>query len=144
MLLELTDLTLLYGRIEALHGISIEVENLGPLANDGQRIARIVRDVDRTNFGTCPDWGNSSPEVRYPVLEQISPYAKTVHAKMYEFGPDGEESTIDVGRCLQMLRSSGYAGYLVMEYGGQGDQFSGVERGLALLRKHLDQPVGNA
>lgn len=119
-------------------GITLAVENLGSLTNRGDAIVKIVNAVGADNFGTCPDWGNSAPEQRYAVLEAISPLAKIVHAKMYEFGADGEEKTIDVGRCLDMLRNAGYSGYLVIEYGGKGDQYAGVEQAVALVRRHLD------
>ncbi|MCC5024198.1 MAG: hypothetical protein J6386_16030 [Candidatus Synoicihabitans palmerolidicus] len=46
------------------------------------------------------------------------PYAKGVSAKTFDFGPDGEENTLDFRRHMQIVQDSGFTGYIGVEYEG--------------------------
>lgn len=123
------------------YGIALAVENLGPLTNNADGIVRIVQEVAASNLGTCLDWGNTEGALRYTLLEQIAPFAKMVHAKVSEPGSDPEKQ-IDAERCMQIVRDSGYDGYIALESSGSGDTYTGVADGLAVLRGLLEgQPV---
>ena len=55
--------------------------------------------------------------------------------KSYDFDAEGKETTIDVERCLNILKDTGFDGYLVIEFEGKGNEREGVKKTLALLRK---------
>jgi len=116
-------------------GLKITLENHGGISGDPENLVRIVESVGPDVMGTCPDFGNFPPETRYESLEKVAPYAVIVHAKTFEFGPDGEETTIDYARCAQILKD--FDGYWSVEFEGPGDQYDGTLKSVALIRKHV-------
>ena len=83
-----------------------------------------------------PD-GVTSTEIRYWGLELMAPYAIGVHAKMYEFDEDGNDTRIDVARCVDIFKRSGFDGYWGIEYEGAGDDHQGVLKSKELLVRSL-------
>jgi len=118
-------------------GMKVLIENHGGVSNQPEAILRIIEKVSSPNLGICPDFGNFPPEERYDSLQKLAPYAFLVHAKTYEFDSQGEEKTIDMSCCLDILRKVGYNGYLSIEFEGRGDQFQGVMKTKALLERYL-------
>ena len=118
-------------------GVCVLIENHGGISSDADLIVRIIEEVGSPAVGTCPDFGNTPDHSRIPFLQRIMPYAKVVHIKFYQFDAAGEETRIDVRACLEVCRNAGFDGYLSIEFEGEGDQFEGVARSVALLRKYL-------
>ena len=48
------------------------------------------------------------------------PYAKAVSAKSHEFDQDGNEKRTDYKRMMDIVRASGYTGYVGIEFEGGG------------------------
>ncbi len=117
-------------------GIKLLIENHGGVSADPDNVVRIIEAVDSEWLGTCPDFGNFAPEVRYDGLEETVPYAPIAHAKMYEFDENGEETTIDVARCMRIFEAAGFDGVLSVEFEGPGDEYEGVEKTIALLKRY--------
>ncbi len=113
------------------------IENHGGISADADAIVEMISAVSNERFGACPDFGNFAPSVRYDALEKIMPFAKLVHAKSYNFGENGEETSIDYGRCMDIIRRSGFEGVLSIEYEGEDDQFEGIGKTKELILKHL-------
>jgi len=118
-------------------GVKVLIENHGGLSANPDNIVRIIEEVGSEYIGTCPDFGNFPPEIRYEGLKKIAKYAQIVHAKTYEFDESGEETTIDIGRCVRILKHAGFDGYYSVEFEGKGDQREGVKKSIALLKKYL-------
>ncbi len=55
--------------------------------------------------------------------------------KTYDSDEEGKETTIDVEKCLNILKDSGFDRYLSVEFEGKGNQREGVKKTLALLKK---------
>jgi sugar phosphate isomerase/epimerase len=93
--------------------------------------------VDVDNFGTLPDFGNWPGDVnKYQALETIMPYAHAVSAKCYNFGPDGEETSMDYERMMKIVLDHGYHGYVGVEFeGGEMAEREGVKAGVDLLKR---------
>lgn len=106
----------------------------GPSA-DPDNIVRIVKAVGSDNFSTCPDFGNFASHIRYEGLAKISSYALLAHAKTYKFDERGEETSIDIKKCVDILKKAGFQGYLSIEYEGEDDEYEGVKKTIALLKK---------
>ena len=49
----------------------------------------------------------------------MMPAAMAVSAKSYNFDKDGNETTIDYVKMLQIVKNSGYNGYIGIEYEGE-------------------------
>ena len=55
----------------------------------------------------------------------MMPYAKAVSAKSYDFDAEGNETTIDYKKLLDIIKASGYTGFIGIEY--EGDELGEVE-----------------
>jgi len=118
----------------ATEDINVIIENHGLYSSDGQWIAGIIKEVNKPNFGTLPDFGNwclnkewgstkdnACTEVYDPYqgLTDFLPYAKGVSAKAYAFDESGQESSIDYKRMIDIVKASDFTGYIGIEYEGE-------------------------
>ncbi len=115
-------------------GINILIENHGLHTSDGKFIVGVIKEVDNPYLGTLPDFGNwclsaewgstkgnACSEVydHYTGVSEFLPFAKGVSAKSYDFDPNGNESLLDYKRLLKMVKTSGFDGYIGIEYEGE-------------------------
>ena len=131
--------------------INVLVENHGGLSSDPAWLTGIMKDVNMSNVGTLPDFGNfclkreNGERWEAPCVEEypdkvegvklLMPYAKAVSAKSYEFNDKGEQDKIDYFGMVKMLRDFGYNGYIGVEYEGGGDEIAGIKATKDLLIK---------
>ncbi len=128
-------------------GINILVENHGGYSSDGQWLSNIITQVGMDNCGTLPDFGNftidkEKNEVydRYQGMQELLPFAKGVSAKSYDFDENGNETTIDFTRMLDLVRKSGFSGYVGVEYEGENlPEAEGIQKTKALLEKAIQE-----
>lgn len=130
-------------------GINVVAENHGGYSSDGSWMASVAKAVGESNCGLLPDFGNfcqshdwgstekSCEQIydRYKGVSEMLPYAKGgVSAKSYGFNPQGQETKIDYGRMLRLVKTSGFKGYIGVEFEGEGiSEEEGIRRTKALL-----------
>lgn len=135
--------------------VSIIVENHGGLSSDGSLLARVMKEVGMDNCGTLPDFGNfclkkeggarwGAPCVEeydmYQGMAELMPYAKGVSAKSYAFNEAGDETKIDYYRMMQIVRDSGFEGFVGIEFEGDvDDPTAGIKATKALVLKGIEQ-----
>lgn len=136
----------------AAKNINVLIENHGLYSADGKWVAEIMRQVNMTNVGTLPDfgnwclshkWGSTQPgkectEVydRYQGVAETLPFAQGVSAKSYTFNEQGEEIVIDYSKMLKLVKDSGFDGYIGIEYEGEPlSEPDGIRATKALLEK---------
>ncbi len=123
------------------YGLSVLVENHGGLSSDGAWLAATIRAADHPRLGTLPDFGNwSLSETErydpYRGLSELMPLARAASAKTGDFGPDGEETRLDYGRLLRIVRGAGYRGWIGIEYeGSRLSEPEGIRATKALLER---------
>jgi len=133
--------------------LNVVVENHGSESSKGFWVADVMRQVNLPNVGTLPDFGNfciSHPwgttqgkckeaYDRYKGVEELLPFAKgAVSAKSYDFDAAGEQPMIDYKRLLDIVRASGFKGYIGIEYEGfTQPEDEGIHKTKALLQKYL-------
>lgn len=132
------------------NGINVLIENHGLHTSDAAFINSIIDEVDNDFLGTLPDFGNwclnkewgstqggNCTEVYDPYkgVEQMLPYAKGVSAKSYEFDEAGKETTIDFKKMFQLVKKSGFEGYIGIEY--EGSKLS-EEDGIRATKKLIE------
>jgi sugar phosphate isomerase/epimerase len=117
--------------------VLVLVENHGGLSSDPDWLMRLVDLVAHPGLGTLPDFGNFLPGVdRYAGVEKLMQRGGAVSAKCYDFGPDGEETTIDFGRMMRIVRKAGYRGYVGIEFEGERvSEREGILAARALLER---------
>ncbi|MBW1298172.1 sugar phosphate isomerase/epimerase family protein [Aquimarina litoralis] len=117
----------------ATKSINVIVENHGYLSSDASLLVKVMQNVNMKNCGTLPDFGNFCLEreggerwgakcvkeyPKYKGIEEMMPFAKGVSAKSYDFDADGNETTIDYKKMLDIIKAAGYQGYIGVEYEG--------------------------
>jgi sugar phosphate isomerase/epimerase len=132
--------------------INVVVENHGGDSSKGVWMADIMKQVNRPNVGTLPDFGNfciSDPwgttqgdctEMYDPYqgLKEMMPFAKGVSAKTYDFDSNGEQPKLDYKRLIDIVNDSGYKGYIGIEFEGNNQpEEEGIRKTKLLIEKYL-------
>lgn len=134
------------------NNINVLIENHGLYSSDGKWVADIMKQVNMSNCGTLPDFGNwctshkwGSTETgkeckaqydRYQGVSEFLPFAKGVSAKSYSFTEGGEEAIMDYTRLMKVVKESNFAGYGGIEFEGSGiSEPDGIRATKALLEK---------
>ena len=110
--------------------------------------------VDHPNFGWLVDMGNflCADEEPLSAVRRAAKYAIHVHAKDFKRGETAEgcfasrggtflkgctlgHGVVPVADCVQVLKESGYDGYITIEYEGAEPCREGIVEGLTLLKK---------
>ena len=126
-------------------GINTIVENHGGLSSNGKWLVSVMKEVDHPMCGTLPDFGNFKIQDdewydRYMGVDELMPYAKAVSAKSHSFDWKGNEINTDYSKMINIVLSSGYNGYIGIEFeGSEVDEMEGVK-----LTKKLMERVGGS
>lgn len=120
--------------------VNVIVENHGYLSSNAALLVEVIHKVNATNCGVLPDFGNFclnreggerwqakciEEYDRYKGVTEMMPVAKAVSAKSYDFDENGNETTIDYVRMLQIVKDAGYTGFIGVEY--EGSRLSEME-----------------
>ena len=71
---------------------------------------------------------------RYMGMSALLPFAKAVSAKSHDFDADGNETSTDYMKVMQMVLDSGYHGWVGIEYeGGKLSEADGIKATKKLL-----------
>ncbi len=119
--------------------VKLMIENHGGVSGKADYILRIINGTDPKMVGVCLDFNNfpkQPKDLLYEECAKVAPYVVHAHAKSHEFGPDGEETVLDYGRILKILRDAKYKGAISIEFEGKGDQIEGVKKTRDLILKY--------
>jgi sugar phosphate isomerase/epimerase len=118
--------------------LNIAIENHGGLSSDPEWLVSVMKEVDKPNFGTLPDFGNFPGSVnRYDAVEMMMPFAKAVSAKSGSFTPDGREANTDYFRMMRIVMDGGYRGHVGIESGGSDPD--GEDQAIRLTKVLLEE-----
>ena len=108
--------------------INVIVENHGGYSSDGNWLAGVMKEINMSNCGTLPDFGNFCIKRqgrkcledydRYQGVTELMPYAKAVSAKSNDFNEEGNEIHTDFLKMMKIVKDAGYQGYVGIEYEG--------------------------
>ncbi|MBI1390102.1 MAG: TIM barrel protein [bacterium] len=120
------------------YGLNVIVENHWSRTADPKWLVGLVEMVGEDNFGTLPDFGNFPKEVdKYEAVKMLMPFARAVSAKCYDFGPDGNETTIDYEKMLRIVFDAGYHKYIGVEFeGNRMSEKDGTKACVDLLKRY--------
>jgi hypothetical protein len=75
---------------------------------------------------------------RYTGVTEMLPFAKGVSAKTYDFDAKGNQPKIDYKKLMDIVKSSGFKGYIGIEYEGFNDnEEEGIRKTKALLQRFI-------
>ena len=133
------------------YNINVLVENHGGYSSDGKWLSYVMSQINMTNCGTLPDfgnfcikrdngqpWGGNCIEEydRYQGVKELMPFAKAVSAKSNDFDQDGKEIHTDFLKMMQIVKDAGYKGYVGIEYeGSELPESDGIKATKRLLDK---------
>ncbi len=123
----------------------VGMDNCGTLPDFGNfYVAKSAWGEKRYNaalerFGDDPAYTKSETGLefdRYKGIELLMPFAKGVSAKSHDFNEAGDEIHTDYRKAMQIVKDSGYTGYVGIEYEGKElSEPDGVKATKALLDK---------
>lgn len=133
-------------------GVRLALENHGTLAGRAEQVRGIIDGVRQRcghdALGANPDTGNFQlvGQKGHEAVKSLAACAYMVHFKDFKRKPDGwdgytfkaldgtefvgtviGEGEVDLGACVSALRSTGFDGWLNLEYEGEGDPIIDVE-----------------
>jgi hypothetical protein len=132
--------------------LNVVVENHGSVTSDADWLVDVMKQVNMENVGLLPDFGNfcithpwgtiqEGCDEKYDIykgIQQMLPYAKGVSAKTYDFDGNGEQPLLDYKRLLGIVKSSGFKGYIGVEFEGiNQSEEEGIRNTQLLLKKYL-------
>jgi sugar phosphate isomerase/epimerase len=145
------------GEFAAKSGINVIVENHGSYSSDGQWLSNVMKQVNKSNVGTLPDFGNFCMKRdgknmwegncleeydRYKGVAEMMPFAKGVSAKTHEFDAQGNCVETDYVKMMKVVKDAGFRGYVGIEYEGEKlSEEEGIKKTKALLEKVLALPA---
>jgi sugar phosphate isomerase/epimerase len=119
-------------------GINFVFENHGGKSSDVEFQLKVKAAFPSKRFGYLLDFGNYRPKpLVYENIPKLGKAILAVHAKTYNFDAEGNETTLDVGKIVSLLKQIGYSGDYNIEFEGPLPDLEGVEKTAALLRKYL-------
>ena len=139
-------------------GIKTSVENHGFYCQQSDRVEALMKAVDDDNFGWLVDIGNflCADENPLDAVKVGVNYIIYAHVKDFYYAdrsvetPDGYFDTRDgnhlcgsvlgdgivpVDKCVEMIKNSGYDGWVTLEYEGRETPMTAVPKGLDFLKK---------
>jgi sugar phosphate isomerase/epimerase len=96
------------------HGVIIGVQNHGDFLRTSTDLLQVVDMVDSPYCGVIVDTGYFKTPDPYIDMQKAAPYAVNWQVKQSPFGA-ASPVKIDLDKLLQIVRSSGYSGYLPVE-----------------------------
>ncbi|WIV19986.1 sugar phosphate isomerase/epimerase family protein [Paenibacillus polygoni] len=144
------------------YGITTSVENHGYFIQHSDRIQALIHAVNMPNFKTTLDVGNflCADEPPLAGVKNNLPYASIVHIKDFYVRPAGEnpgegffrstagnylrgavagQGDIPLRDIIRVIKSSGYDGYISLEFEGLEDCTFGARNGLSNVRRFWDE-----
>jgi sugar phosphate isomerase/epimerase len=126
----------------AHQNIIINLENDDNRTEDPFLIVEIIRKVQSPYLHALPDFCNSmlthDQGFNNRALEAMFPLAYNIaHVKDSEVGDNGKLYIVDVGKCFEIAKTSGYRGYYSMEWEGAGEPYAGTHKLIEESLKYL-------
>ena len=117
-------------------GIEVVIENHWGASRIPENVIRILEAVP--GLGLLFDTGNWPAELREEGWKRSVRHARATHLKMYAFDAEGNETTVDIPRAIQLLQEAGYQGSWGIEsVPREGDEIEAAEKSVALVRRVL-------
>lgn len=128
-----------YGR---QRGVIVAIQNHNDFIKTADEAQKILEAVGSEWFGLVLDIGSYRKNDPYKQIEQTAKYAVNWQLKEAMYFNDVEQKT-DVRKVIQLIKSSGYRGYIPIETLGTGDPKVKVPVFLAEVRAALEDGIPN-
>jgi sugar phosphate isomerase/epimerase len=113
-------------------GVMLALENHGGVVAEPDGLLDILSRVRSEWVGVKLDTGNFNTADPYADLARCAPYAISTHIKT-EIRRSGVLEDADIGMLATILRSSGYRGFMNLEYEAAEDAATAVPKAIAAM-----------
>jgi sugar phosphate isomerase/epimerase len=111
-----------------------------PLSAQGDFLAEIAGRLADPRCRLMPDFGKLEGDI-YAGTAAMMPYAAVISAKMHDFDASGAQVDFDYARLMRIVRASGFAGIVAIEWEGKGlTPIEGVKASQRLIEAALTTP----
>jgi sugar phosphate isomerase/epimerase len=118
------------------HGVIIGIQNHNDFIQTADQVIKIIKEINSEWFGLILDTGSFRQHDPYAEIEKSIPYAVNWQVKE-KIWINGAEVETDIERLIQLIKSSGYKGYLPIETLGAGDPKVKIPALLEKVKKAL-------
>jgi sugar phosphate isomerase/epimerase len=119
------------------HGVVVAIQNHNEFLKNAGQVVEVMEKVDSEWFGLILDIGSFRESDAYRQVEQAIPWAVSWQIKEQIY-MNGKSEKPDLVRLLEIIKKSGYRGYLPIETLGQGDPVSKVHDFFAEFKAALE------
>lgn len=126
----------------AAKNVVANLENDDNFTEDPFFIVQVLEKVNNPYLHALPDFCNSmlthDQEFNDRALRALFGHAYNIaHVKDSEVGEKDKLFTVDVAKCFEIAKASGYRGYFSMEWEGAGEPYAGTQKLIDLSLKYL-------
>jgi sugar phosphate isomerase/epimerase len=128
--------------IDGLQQLTALIPRSGPqvllenIAGNSRNPDWLTRFSSRTGIRLLADFANFDGDI-YDGMKAIMPFTDAVCTKSWEFDEQGEETTIDFARMMNIIDDSGFNGVISVEYlGRKSDPVTGIRQTIDLVKRH--------
>lgn len=114
-------------------GVVMGLENHWGLGRTADGVLRVIDAVKSPWLEATVDTGNFLEE-QYTQFEKLLPHAVLIQAKTYYGGGNWYTLDLDYGRYAQLIKASGYRGFVSLEFEGKANASVAIPQSLAMLR----------
>jgi sugar phosphate isomerase/epimerase len=125
------------GEVAGRAGIFLGIENHGGVVRKTENLIEIVKAVKNPWVGINLDTGNFYSEDPYRELALCAPWAVNVQFKGKVHPAGKKQEKADYAKTFQILKDSGYQGFVALEYEFPGDPFSEIPAILGEMRPFM-------
>lgn len=118
------------------HGVVVGIQNHNDFIKTADQTIEVIQRVNSEWFGLILDIGSFRTGDPYREIEQTIPYAVNWQLKENLY-VNGVEQKADLDKLMQIIRKSGYRGYIPLETLGAGDPKVKVPRFLKEIREAM-------
>ena len=118
------------------HGVIIGMQNHNDFIQTADQIISIVETINSPWFGIILDIGSYRINEPFAEIEKSIPHAVNWQVKEKMF-INGTETDTDLNKLINMIKASGYRGYLPIETLGEGDPKIKVKALFEKIQKEL-------
>lgn len=118
------------------HGILVALQNHNDFIKTADQVNLLMEQVNSPWFGLVLDIGSYSQKEPYAEIANNTQHAVSwqIKEKVNHFG---KEEDVDLEKLMDIIKNSGYHGYLPIETLGPGDPYEKVRLFLAKVRKTM-------
>jgi sugar phosphate isomerase/epimerase len=126
----------------ASKNVVVNLENDNLVSEDASFIVKVLEKVQSPYLRALPDFCNSmqtgNEKFNYDAVTAMFRHAYNIcHVKDSEVSENGKVFRVDLKKTFDILKASGYRGYLSMEWEGQGSSYDGTRHLIAASLQNL-------